>query len=375
MHPLGRLIVCTLTCWAAAYPSEALQTAGRVSASVEVLRAALFRVCELHVDMRHVGGGSIYRPFVVPSNDEFVGHDICTSHNFDRAVVETMRPYIAPGSTVIDAGGNLGAYAVQFSHWTGSRGRVLAFEPQPMIFKVLFANAMGGGLRNIDAFNVALGFKDGFVRMGATIPDGASQGRRFADALADPSAHVNFGGRSLGVGGELVRMITLDSLNVTGVSFIKIDVQGAESLVLHGARRTVLRELPTIIMESTASFQAAMRSPELAREMGIPPDVAAFDGHAWLENIGYRPVRRMGDDVFLQHPAQRLSATWPGASRPPAHFGPRPVHDGLEAARQRPWDPPRIGAARAAGALAYAPGESGVASAGEDTDAWGRDRR
>lgn len=45
----------------------------------------------------------------------------------------------------------------------------------------------------------------------------------------------------LGKGGETVRSATLDSYNLTGVSLIKIDVQGAEQLVVYGAR---VRALP-----------------------------------------------------------------------------------------------------------------------------------
>lgn len=44
------------------------------------------------------------------------------------------------------------------------------------------------------------------------------------------------GGMSLGKGGEAVRTTTLDSYNLTGVSLLKIDVQGAEQLAVYGAR-------------------------------------------------------------------------------------------------------------------------------------------
>lgn len=44
------------------------------------------------------------------------------------------------------------------------------------------------------------------------------------------------GGLNLGRGGERVYVSTLDSFNLSGVTFIKIDVQGAEKLVLYGAQ-------------------------------------------------------------------------------------------------------------------------------------------
>jgi hypothetical protein len=40
----------------------------------------------------------------------------------------------------------------------------------------------------------------------------------------------------LGKGGEEVQSRTLDSYNLTGVSLVKIDAQGAEPLVIYGGR-------------------------------------------------------------------------------------------------------------------------------------------
>lgn len=46
----------------------------------------------------------------------------------------------------------------------------------------------------------------------------------------------NYGGLSIGAGGEEAEAIALDSLNIQNVSFIKVDVQGAEHLMLFGAQ-------------------------------------------------------------------------------------------------------------------------------------------
>lgn len=44
---------------------------------------------------------------------------------------------------------------------------------------------------------------------------------------------------SLGAGGEQVQAMPLDWYNLTGVSLIKVDVQGAEKLVLYGAQASL----------------------------------------------------------------------------------------------------------------------------------------
>eukprot|EP00798_Chlamydomonas_sp_ICE-L_P017986 gene17986-24398_t len=179
-------------------------------------------------------------PFFVPNNDEFVGREICESGNFQEFLIKAFLHYIRPGSTVIDAGSNIGSYAVHFAYKTGPAGKVYAFEPQPMVYQLMLANAVFCGSGNIEAHQAALGFKTGEASMGAKLPDGVSQGQSFEDAQKE-GTKINYGGRSLGGGGEVVPMRTLDSYNISNLSFIKTDVQGSENLLIWGARETILR--------------------------------------------------------------------------------------------------------------------------------------
>lgn len=68
------------------------------------------------------------------------------------------------------------------------------------------------------------------------VPDGAAAAFDSLAAAEKSGASVNYGGMKLGRGGEAASAITLDSLRLDNVSFIKVDVQGAEKLMLYGAR-------------------------------------------------------------------------------------------------------------------------------------------
>jgi FkbM family methyltransferase len=237
--------------------------------------------------------------FVVPIGDEYVGNEICRSHTWEGHKASAMRQFVPPGSTVIDAGANLGVYAVQFSHWVGAGGRVLAMEPQPGIYGVLSVNAVVAGVGNMQVYNIALGDAQRQTRMEHTIMDGSSKGRAFGEAASDPGSKINFGGRPLGLRGEHVDMITLDSLRVSNVSFIKIDVQGSEDYVIWGARDTIAREAPVILMEREDLFLRKMHEPEMINALGLSHEVASFDAMIYLRSIGYVEVLRIGLDVFL----------------------------------------------------------------------------
>lgn len=56
-----------------------------------------------------------------------------------------------------------------------------------------------------------------------------THGTTWGSSYKDADKHhkgLNYGGQRLGVGGEEVKAITLDSLNLTGVSLIKVRSQG-----------------------------------------------------------------------------------------------------------------------------------------------------
>jgi len=64
----------------------------------------------------------------------------------------------------------------------------------------------------------------------------------------------NEGATGFGKNGELVPLIPLDSLHLKNISFIKIDVEGAEKMVLEGARQTITREKPVMYIEISGEY-------------------------------------------------------------------------------------------------------------------------
>jgi hypothetical protein len=78
-------------------------------------------------------------------------------------------------------------------------------------------------------------------------------------------------------------------------------VQGAENLLVWGARETIRRERPAINIEDDPEFTARMTSPENVALFGIPPEVVGFSALTWLKKIGYRIEHRLQNDLFMVH--------------------------------------------------------------------------
>ena len=180
-------------------------------------------------------------------HDRYVGRSLDLYGEFSEGEVVLFRQLVKAGDIVVDVGANIGTHTVFFSQQVGPAGRVLAFEPQRIVFQTLCANLALNSVTNVWAYPDAVG---------------AEQGELFVPVL-DHRRENNFGGLSLGAhaDGEPVPVVTLDSLRVARCDLIKIDVEGMERAVLTGAANHVTRFRPVLYVEN----DRAERSADLIR--------------------------------------------------------------------------------------------------------------
>jgi FkbM family methyltransferase len=136
---------------------------------------------------------------------------------------------LALGMTVVDCGANIGIYTCLASGAVGATGKVFAFEPEPSNFDCLIRTIELNRLSNVQAERAALSDCDGEARL----------------FLSD----INMGDHRIGAVDETrtsVAVVTrsLDSYWADAspqVDLLKMDVQGAEGLILKGMAKTILR--------------------------------------------------------------------------------------------------------------------------------------
>jgi len=150
----------------------------------------------------------------------------------ELAVLDTL---MRRGGTAVDVGANQGFFAFALSE---TADRVVAFEPNPDYAR--FARWMLRGRAEVHA--LALSDRPG--RATFHVPrDHDGTVLHFAGSLK--RTHAQFPRNDT----YEVEIRTLDAFALTDVRFIKVDVEGSEREVLDGARMTIARERPAMLLE------------------------------------------------------------------------------------------------------------------------------
>ena len=169
-------------------------------------------------------------------HDRFIGKSLIKYGEFSHAECFLFQELIKSGAVVIEAGANVGAHTLFLANQVGPDGIVYAFEPQRIVFQTLCGNLALNSIPNVIAMQSAVGFELGQIQVPQ--PDYCRIG--------------NFGGLSLeGSGeGEIVPIVSIDSLLLQRCDFIKADVEGMEEVVLRGGEKTIRKHRPVLYVES-----------------------------------------------------------------------------------------------------------------------------
>lgn len=164
--------------------------------------------------------------WAIPEKETFIrqhlDHVLAEVKHLDVAL-----PHVSMFATAVDAGANTG-------FWTGAMSRhfqrVIAFEPAPDAYQCLRRNTVSAP--HVELWRAGLSDVFGISHIG--------------DDLSRPG---NLGARYLQEKGEACMVMPLDALQINDLGLLKVDVEGYELWVLKGARDTIKRCRPVVILE------------------------------------------------------------------------------------------------------------------------------
>jgi len=160
---------------------------------------------------------------------------------YDKLETDIVQSGVGEGSTALDIGAHIGYFTLILAKSVGESGKVFAFEPENKNFSMLKKNIEVNKFKNVILENIALSSSSGKVNL---FLDKDNLGNMSFSPENIPDSSLN--------GKVEVESQTLDDYakNISGkISFIKMDVQGAEGLVLRGGLELLKNHKPVILME------------------------------------------------------------------------------------------------------------------------------
>jgi len=211
---------------------------------------------------------------------------------FEFLTRRMLRHLLRPGTVFVDVGANIGYYTVLAGHWIGEQGIVWAFEPNPTIATRLRQNVELNGLKNVTVREVALGSSSGTAMLHC--PKSETHGYASLAPMAGMECRT--------VEIQLAVLDLIAGSSLARLDVIKMDIEGFEDGAVAGARETILRYKPHVLLEvNAAAAHAAGHRPLDA----VRRTVSCYPRHRLLL-ITDHAVQRVSVDR-LERDEERLS--------------------------------------------------------------------
>jgi FkbM family methyltransferase len=243
------------------------------------------------VVLAHVQGFKMF----LPADDNTMAPHLILEGIWEQWVMNCFLRVLRPGMTVVDVGANVGYYTLLAARAVGPGGRVHAFEPEPLNFRLLKRSLMANGLHWVNASDKALWDEAGTRLLFTTTAEGGRGGHTLID---DPATSTR--------PRITVETITLDEVLAADrrVDVMKMDAEGAEPRIFDGMRR-VVEASPRlkIVMEFSPQFvRGAGRDPvRFIDELGnMGFSVSLIRPDSSLAPFDVRKVVAKGDRDWLE---------------------------------------------------------------------------
>ena len=237
-------------------------------------------------------------PMWVDTRDRVIATHLVGGGVWEPSETAVFLAQLREGMCIFDVGANIGYYTLLAARAVGPSGCVYAFEPEPGNFGLLTRNVVENGFASVRLVHAAVSNREGTVRLHL---DEANFG---AHSLEAGSVRTS-AGRSVEV--ETVRLdrFVEEARSFEAGVLVKVDVQGAEALVVEGGLRLLGLPKVTLLLEIW---------PEaLGRAKADAEDLLAS-----LEGLGFRfedvetpePGRRALRPVEILETCRNRTQTW-----------------------------------------------------------------
>jgi FkbM family methyltransferase len=224
-----------------------------------------------------------------------IGHQLMTASSYEPgevalalSLLRSRRMNYGSGVLAVDCGAHIGVHTIEWARLMFAWGTVISFEPQEPLFYALAGNIAINNCLNVRARLAAVGAVCGTIGVPAINYYAPTS---FGSLELTPTSGEYIGQVvDYSKIAQQVPVLTIDSLGLPRLDFIKIDVEGMEAEVLQGAADTVHQHKPQMIIEVIKADRPAVH--EFLASAGYhsfaagPNIVAVHDSDPVLEHLG-----------------------------------------------------------------------------------------
>lgn len=229
---------------------------------------------------------------LLPFNNVSEKRILFTPQYFDAAEREILRGHIGENYVFVDIGANVGGYSLFVAAHAGPTARILAIEPQPGVFDRLVYNIGLNPSGTVKAVACALADKEGEMTMFLPARNKGEASVKYVGTAGGEDQTIQVPARTL--------LGLLNEESIDRIDALKIDVEGAEDLILAPFLQAAPRELlPRLFIIENARHRWQI------------------DCIALLEEAGYRRIATTRLNLVLSRdPVQPENGSGPAISTP-----------------------------------------------------------
>lgn len=219
--------------------------------------------------------------------------ELAYRHFHEHQELKIVRNFLVEGDIFLDVGVNIGLYSCIASRKCGSKGLVVAVEPNYDVLPRLIENISINGATNICIVSAGASAVDGLGKLCCPPADFSA----FSSMVQVPDSE-NWEQK-------IIPVMTLDTiwdriLHAKGVTYLKVDVEGLEYDVITGARKLLCSNCPPIVQF------------EVNRQAYSAHGVKDKNVVEIFEELGFRVYRLdnnldEGVSEYMEHGTQRAS--------------------------------------------------------------------
>lgn len=176
---------------------------------------------------------------------DWLGQYVYLTGEYEPPTARVIKNLLKPGDSFIDIGANSGFFTLLAAKKVGPAGKVLGFEPVPSMRQRLLDNLDLNGFAHVQIHPIALSDHKGSLPLheGPVGHKGTSSLREISESEATIIV-------------ETMPLDELPDLPAT-INGVKIDVEGAEQLVINGMENVIDTHHPWIVIEMTEQYLQA----------------------------------------------------------------------------------------------------------------------